>query len=187
MDVFDKVIPSIVNGLEGGSTYTNDPTDRGGGTKYGVTENLARAAGYQGAMQNLTYDQAVAVLRLFFWKQPGFDQVAELSPTIAEWCLQAGMNLGESWPSKFLQRALNVMTDGKPLLVDGKLGALTFYTLKVYLASRKTQGETVLLHMMQAQASVRYMELAEQDVSQEKYEFGWQCNRAFAISKLTEA
>ena len=39
-------------------------------------------------------------------------------------------------------------------------------------------GRRVLLGMVTAQQSVRYLEIVERNPSQEVFEFGWQLNRA---------
>lgn len=46
-EIFDAVL-----GKEGG--YVNHPDDRGGPTKWGITEKVARAHGYRGDMRDLT-------------------------------------------------------------------------------------------------------------------------------------
>ena len=54
MDI-DTLIDAVID-CEGG--YANHPADRGGPTKYGITEAVARAHGYSGAMRNLPRDEA---------------------------------------------------------------------------------------------------------------------------------
>lgn len=46
---------------EGG--YVNNPADRGGATKYGITEAVARANGFKGSMRDLPLDVAKAIYR----------------------------------------------------------------------------------------------------------------------------
>ncbi len=46
---------------EGG--YVNNPADRGGATKYGITEAVARANGYKGNMKDLPLDVAKSIYR----------------------------------------------------------------------------------------------------------------------------
>ena len=41
----DKLIPHIIK-WEGGAKYTNDPLDRGGATKYGITLNTLQSNHY---------------------------------------------------------------------------------------------------------------------------------------------
>ncbi len=57
MDV-DELIEALIE-REGG--YSNHPSDRGGPTKYGITEAVARAHGFSGAMRNLPRDEAAAI------------------------------------------------------------------------------------------------------------------------------
>ena len=59
---------------EGG--YVNHPADRGGATNFGITEAVARAHGYGGAMRELPRREAVAIYRRLYWLRPRFDQVA---------------------------------------------------------------------------------------------------------------
>jgi lysozyme family protein len=166
--------------IEGGE-YTDDPDDRGGPTKWGWTEHEARAFGYLGDMRDLTREQAHTMFWTRYWIQPKFNKVAELSTAIAGEMFECGVNMGQGVATKFLQRAINVMNNGgkdyPDLSVDGGVGKMTLYALGQYLAKRGADGEETLLHMLNAQQSVRYMEIAEGDVSQEKYEYGWQRNR----------
>lgn len=46
---------------EGG--YVNNPADRGGATKYDITETVARANGFKGNMRDLPLDEAKAIYR----------------------------------------------------------------------------------------------------------------------------
>lgn len=178
MDVFESYIMTVIP-KEG--DYSNDPNDPGGPTKFGITEARARAAGYTGDMRDLTMSYAIAAYRLFYWTQPQFDQLCLLSPALALYALDIGINFGPTWPNKFLQRALNVLSKTPPLLtVDGMFGALSRERLAAFLKLRGPEGAGVLLNMMRAQASVRYIEIAEITPSQAEYEYGWQNRRAFA-------
>lgn len=46
---------------EGG--YVNNPADRGGETKYGITEAVARTNGFKGNMKDLPLDVAKAIYK----------------------------------------------------------------------------------------------------------------------------
>ena len=166
-------------GREG--AYSNNPSDRGGETIWGVTAAVARAFGYAGPMAAMPRAVAESIYTQRFWLQPGLDKVATLSERIAEELLDTGVNMGPATAGKFLQRSLNVLDQqGKlypPLSVDGGLGAMSLQALKLFLAARGSDGEKVLLRMLNAQQSVRYIELAEASPSQEAFEFGWQLNR----------
>ena len=178
MKTIDEMLDEIIS-VEGG--YVNDPLDKGGETNFGITKAVAVAFGYTGALIDLTKTQAKEIYKARYWIQPKFDQVALRSSSIAAELLDTGINMGVSTGGKFLQRALNVLNMNGVLFpdmgIDGSIGAMTLSALDKYLANRKQDGETVLLRMLNAQQSVRYMEIAEADKEQERFEFGWQKNR----------
>lgn len=161
--------------------YSNHPSDKGGETMWGITVAVARAFGYAGAMANMPREVAMAIYRERFWVQPGFDKISIINNTIAEELLDTGVNMGPATAGKFLQRALNVLNNGDKLFpnltVDGNIGKMTLAALRAYLSERGDAGRTVLLRMLNAQQSVRYIELAEANHTQEDFEFGWQLNR----------
>ena len=165
---------------EGG--YVNDPTDRGGATKYGITEAVARANGYKGHMKDLPLDTAKVIYKKQYWTSPRFDQVNTVNSKVAEELLDTGVNCGVAFAKPLLQRALNLLNNqGKEgwsdLAVDGIYGPATLSALKTYLAKRGTSGETALLRVLNIMQGNRYIEIAERNPSQEKYFFGWISNR----------
>ncbi|WP_257834514.1 glycoside hydrolase family 108 protein [Burkholderia glumae] len=166
---------------EGG--YVNNPDDRGGETNFGITAATARAFGYQGAMRDLPRDLAAQIYRQNYWTAPHFDQIAALDETLADKLLDIGVNMGPATGAKFMQRALNVLnqqaTTYPDIAVDGGIGPMTLAALQAFYAARGDAGRGVLLGMIIAQQSVMYIELAEQNPSQEVFEYGWQLNRAF--------
>lgn len=178
-DYIDKVI-----GREGG--YSNNPADKGGETMWGITAATARAFGYSGPMAQMTRDTAIAIYRARYWTQPRFDQVQTLDGDIAEKLLDIGVNMGPSTGVKFLQRALNVLNQqGRAfpdISVDGGIGAMTLAAMKSFIDQRGNDGRRVLLGMIASQQSVRYVEIAEANPSQEAFEYGWQLNRALGVA-----
>lgn len=177
-------LQDMLDGLLGREQgYTNNPIDGGGETNWGITVAVARAFGYAGPMRDMPRNTACAIYTKRYWLAPLLDQVARCSDVVAEELLDTGVNMGPAVAGKFLQRALNVLgRTGRlypKLTVDGNIGAMTLYALQVFLDARATdhEGETVLLRMLNAQQSVRYIELAENNPNQEAFEFGWQSNR----------
>ena len=168
---------------EGQGAYTNDPNDRGGETKWGITEARARAAGYTGDMRDLSRDEALRIYRLFYWEQPGFDKIAQLCKPLAAAMLDLGVNCGTSQPVLWLQRALNVLNCASRLYpnipMDGQAGAVTRAALAGYLGVRGAEGARVLVAVIRALAGTHYIEIAEHDATQEQYEYGWLSQRAF--------
>lgn len=160
---------------EGG--YVNHPHDRGGPTRYGITEQVARAYGYLGPMQDLPIEIARDIYFERYWSGPKFHLVAARSSAVAEELLDTGVNMGPMVASRFLQRALNVLNRNAmaypDIVADGVIGRMTLYALDQYLAEREEAGIVVLLRALNAQQAVRYIEIAEARPTQESFIFGW--------------
>ena len=169
-DVIDALIAR-----EGG--YVDHPADRGGPTKYGITEQVARAWGYAGDMRDLPRETAEAIYLERYWTGPGFNQVAARADAIAEELLDTGVNMGPMVASRFLQRALNVLNRGASaypdVAVDGVIGRMTLYALDRFIAARGREGITVLLKALNSLQGARYVEISEQNPSQEAFTYGW--------------
>ncbi len=102
----DQIIEGIL-GKEGG--YVDHPSDKGGPTRWGITQTTARAHGYTGDMRNLPRETAKQILLSDYWTGPRFDQVAALSTLLADELCDTGVNMGPSVASKFFQRWLTAM------------------------------------------------------------------------------
>jgi lysozyme family protein len=177
MDV-TRMIDEVI-GREGG--YSNHPADRGGATRWGVTEAVARAHGYRGDMRHYPRDEAVAVYRRLYWIRPGFDRIAALSPAVAAELFDTGVNMGPEVAAGFLQRALNALNrnekDYADIAVDRRVGDRTVAALAGYLKTRGKVGEAVLLKALDALQGERYMRLAEQRPANEAFLYGWLAGR----------
>lgn len=166
---------------EGGSKFTDNPNDRGGKTRWGVTEQVARAYGYTGDMRELSRELAHDIYLERYWTGPHFDLVAARSGRLAEELLDTGVNMGPQVAARFLQRALNVLNRGATaypdVIVDGQIGRMTLFALDKFLEARGGPGLVVLLRMLNGQQAVRYIEIAESRPQNEEFEFGWLLNR----------
>lgn len=176
-------VNELIDGLierEGG--YVNHPSDRGGPTCFGITEAVARAHGYAGAMADLPRDEASAIYRRIYWLRPRFDQVAEHAPRVAAELFDTGANMGPAVAATFLQRALTALNragkDYPDLVPDGQVGRATLAALDAFLSARgKKGGETVLLRALEALQGERYLRLAEKRPANEAFLYGWLANR----------
>ncbi len=170
----EKIINAIIK-KEGG--YVNDPSDSGGETMWGITKKVARANGYEAPMHLMPKWVAFEIYEKRYLKPIRFDDIARLSPLIAEEMADTSVNMGHSRAGEFLQRSLNVLNRGgkdyKDLVVDGMIGAKTTKALKKYLKKRGEEGEQVLFKMLNDLQGVSYIELAERRVKDEKFIFGW--------------
>lgn len=165
---------------EGG--YVNDPSDSGGETKYGITLATARAYGYTGPMRDLPLATAQAIYLRRYWTEPGFSQIDPIYPALAECLLDFGVLAGTATAVRQLQRCMNVLNrnqaDYPDLATDGRIGTLTMAALRTLLQKRGREGAGVLFGMVCAQQSNYLLELAERRPKDEKYQYGWQLNRA---------
>jgi lysozyme family protein len=172
-----------VLGREGG--YSNHSADKGGETMWGVTIARARAAGYTGAMRDMTRDQAVEVYRLYYWRQPGFDRIDEIDAGLGERLFDAGINCGTGRAGQWLQRALNVMNGQGDLYsditVDGQCGAMTRAALQSFIQRRGAEGRAVLLEAVKSLQAGHYLGLAEGNPSQEAFVYGWIRSRILGL------
>jgi lysozyme family protein len=160
----------------------NHPADRGGPTNYGITEAVARAHGYSGAMRKLPRSEAAAIYKRLYWLRPRFDQVAKRSQAVAAELFDTGANMGPAVAATFLQRALSALhrdrKDYADLVPDGRIGAATLAALDTFLQLRgKTTGESVLLRALDALQGERYIRLAERRPANEAFLYGWLANR----------
>lgn len=178
----DSIIDELI-GREGG--FSDHPSDRGGATRWGITEQVARAFGYGGAMRSLPRERAVEIYRARYWTQPRFNEVMLILPAVAIELFDIAVNMGPSVAVRFLQRALNVLNRGgrswPDLTVDGQIGAMTLDALRRFEQSRGRQAEAVLLRCLDGQQLVRYLEITEARPANEDFFFGWVAHR---IGKL---
>lgn len=176
----DDLIEDIID-VEGG--YSNDPSDSGGETKYGITVAVARANGYAGAMKDLPRALARSIYFQRYVIDPGFDKVMELSPRIAAELVDTGVNSGTATAGKFLQRALNMFNlEGSlwpDLTVDGGVGERTIAALRAFLNHREGEGEGVMLFSLNALQFCHFENLAVKRPKDEKYAYGWAFNRGW--------
>lgn len=175
MSLKEKVINEIIR-LEGG--FVDDPNDSGGATNFGITEAVARTAGYAGSMRDLPRELAFEIYSKRYWDAVCGDQISELSEKIAEEIVDTGVNMGTGRAGKFLQTSLNVLNDRARLYsdisVDGVIGPATVRALKAYLDNRE---EEVLLKALNCLQGAFYIELAQKRSKDEKFIYGWLKNR----------
>ena len=120
---FEKAVNQIIK-IEGG--YVNNPLDKGGATKYGITETVARLNGYSGNMKNLPIETAKAIYKKDYWGKVNKDEIHfNISFLLFDFAVNSGVKVA----IKHLQTALNKLfindTDKTPLIIDGIAGNKT--------------------------------------------------------------
>lgn len=171
---FDRAMVRLL-GVEG--AFSDHHQDRGGATRYGITEKTARAYGYTGDMRNLPVDLATRIYREQYWDPLKLDQVALVSERIADELFDQAVNTGVTTAGRFLQRSLNALNRGgedfEAVVVDGWVGFLTVRALTAFLRLRGGVGELVLMRALNCLQGARYIEIAERDRTQESFLLGW--------------
>ena len=147
--------PAVAKTLirEGGARFTDNPDDRGGATKYGISQraypNLDIA--------NLTEDQAKAIYKRDYWDKVCGDQLK--SQAVAENVFDTAVNMGPVTATKLAQMTLGIG-------VDGKFGA---DTLK---AANAADANEFLAEYTLAKIA-RYAAICNKDRSQSRFLLGW--------------
>lgn len=174
----DQIIDAVIR-REGG--FVDHPSDPGGATMYGITEAVARRAGYTGDMRALPIDLARAIIRDEYHVKPGFAALEPLSARIAEELLDTAVNMGPRKPSQWLQQLLNALNrqgaDYPDLVADGQIGPNTAAALKAFLAVRGADGESVMLAGLNALQGAEYVRLTLAREENEAFLYGWLKNR----------
>lgn len=180
MNAAEKVIAEVIR--REGSKYTNYPADRGGPTKWGITQAtlsafLGRPASISD-VQNLTEELATRIYRENYIVKPGFVHVLALSELVGAELVDSGVNVGPARAAKWLQTALNAFNNrGKhyaDIAVDGMIGSKTLVAMREFFSYRgKAKAELVLFRALNALQGAHYLNLVERSESQEQFAFGW--------------
>lgn len=178
---FDEEFRRVVL-VEGG--YSDHPSDSGGKTMYGITEEVARAYGYVGEMKDMPLSVARRIYRERYWDALKLDEVAQLAPKVAGELFDSAVNCGQGSAGTWLQRALNAFNRRGELYpevgVDGAIGRMSIAALKAYVAAYSRFGadaEAVLMRCLNSQQGAFYLGLSQQRQKDEDFVFGWFRNR----------
>ena len=168
---YTKLAPFICK-WEGGDKYTNDPVDRGGATKYGITLETWKNVGYDknkdGKIDKkdimlLSYEDFLKVFKKNFWDKWQGDKIKNQSVAniVVDWLWGSG-----KWGIIYPQRILGVKD-------DGKVGPKTIEAINK--VNPKEFFEKVKKSRIQF-----YQNIVKNNPSQKKFIKGW-TNRANAL------
>lgn len=158
---YEKAFHELIM-IEGG--YVNDPVDRGGETKYGISRraypNIEIAA--------LTLEDAKQIYYRDYWKRAGCHYIDRYD--IALELFDTAVNMGVGTAARIFQQALNLMNrnerDYPDLVVDGIIGPVT-------ISAYQKVNPNTLLKVLNGLQFCRYVEIVDRDPSQEKFFNGW--------------
>ena len=103
---FDRAF-ALLLGHEG--DFSDHAADPGGKTRFGITEAVAREAGYTGDMRELPVDLAKRIYLDSYWRPVRAD---DLPPGVRYIVFDGAVNSGPAQSALWLQRALGVTADG---------------------------------------------------------------------------
>lgn len=167
---------------EGG--YVDDPADRGGKTRFGVTEAVARKAGYRGHMRDLPKHCAPgvtvcadAIYQRLYIEAPGYKPFAYIEPAVLWELLDSAALHGPPRPSRWLQQAVNGAC-GQSLAVDGVVGPAT---VSAYRTCQGIYGKAlacrVVLDRMDTAQMAFFKDIVGRRPSQLRFYKGWTAHR----------
>lgn len=158
-----KIIADIM--AREGSQYTNDPIDRGGPTKFGITQKTlsefrARPVTPE-EVAELTEEEARSIYFQLYVRGPGFGKI--VNDRVMTLAVDCAVNHGRSRCIKWLQAIAGVTQ-------DGVLGPVTADAIN------RMDGQTVYKRLL-AQRVRSYGRLVTDDPTQARFAAGW-ANRA---------
>ena len=168
----DTIINNIIT-TEGG--YVNDPKDKGGPTKYGITKaTLSKWLGTKASIddvKSLTKDTAY---KIYYNKYYLETKINELPEELQEIILDITVNSWIKVASLILQRSINKLYGRNEVIVDGKLGKHTIEMAKkaIHIYGLKNMINCIVDYRIEF-----YKLIVENNKSQEKFLKGW-INRA---------
>lgn len=163
--------------------YVDDPDDSGGETNWGITVAVARENGYTGPMRDMPQTTARKIYQNRYWRAARLDSVVEAGyPHTARLVLECAVHSGPAVPSRWLQRALNVLNNrGRhyaDIAADGVVGPRTVAALEGLARRRGAKdADLAVFKAITSWQGAFLLELAERREKDEKYVFGWLKNR----------
>jgi lysozyme family protein len=165
-NIFKEAFEEVME-IEGG--YVNHEDDRGGATKYGITERVARQYGYEGDMRDLTVPKAKEIYRVAFWERNGLDRIDH--EALAGRVFSFGINAGMSRAVRKLQEGYNLLTNSS-ISEDGVIGPETLKAVNNFSKSDR------LLDVLKGLQVEYYLDIVRNKSSQRVFLAGW-LNRVF--------
>jgi type VI secretion system secreted protein VgrG len=169
--------------VEGG--FVNDPDDRGGATKWGITlgfyQSRVNAAATIDTIRGLTRQEAKQIYFDHIWHPKKAVEgigYGDLPSGVGELVFSYAVNMGEHTAHRLLQRAVVYL--GHEISVDGWLGPSTVNAAKQCSSSALSARTTV-------QALMYYYAIVQNRPTQEKFLEGWFYRACHQLMKTTEA
>lgn len=171
---FDQAFAYLLK--DEGTSYTNDPKDSGGPTKFGITqktyEQYMKRLSTLDEIKNMSVDTAKQIYLDLYWNSLSCNRISHLGLAV---CLfNSSVLYGVGTTAILAQKALN--NCGYTLKSDGVFGDKS-------IAAINGVGPFAFLNMFHDQLLTRIETLIEKDSKNEKYRNGWtnRANRLLAL------
>jgi hypothetical protein len=163
---FDRAFKHILK-WEGGSKLTNDPSDPGGLTRYGISLRAHPSVD----IRNLTEAGAKKIYFEKYYKKIMADKIKH--PMVSIYLFDMGVNMGNRQAVKIFQRAINITgRNNRRLTVDGRIGKKT-------IAAANAVDGLALYHAMEDFRNLFYKAIIKRNSKLAKFRRGWK-NRTYA-------
>lgn len=174
----DRFTTSVQFVFDAEGFYSNDPADRGGATKFGISlrflKGLPKSAGDLDRdgdvdiddIRFVTLDQARSIYRDQFWNEC---RCGDLPPGLDTVMLCTAVNHGPGYAKKLLQESLRVA-------VDGQIGDKT-------LAAARGARLAELIPEMLSRRALFYADIVRSNSTQARFERGWY-RRLFCLQQF---
>lgn len=170
-----QIIDGIVQREAG---FVDNPHDSGGPTKWGITEQVARAYGYRDNIRHLPVSLAHEIYSDWYWDPVRGDDLHKVSPALAEEVVDTRVNMWTLAAGKFLQQSLNVLNRRgllySDIKVDGLIGRVTVAACRQYAEHRDIETLVKAMNCLQGAA---YIQLAKRREKDEEFVYGWLIHR----------
>ena len=173
------LILGSVYAVEGG--YVNDPHDPGGATRYGVTERVARAAGYRGDMRKFPKhcdgpsDRcADAIYVRDYIAAPGYMPLVEIEPAVAGELVDTAVNMGPARPNRWYRETMDALGGARLAITGARLGpddVAAYQLLQAKLG--RTPACIRTLNELDRLQEVEYRRIASVRPASRRYLKGW--------------
>ena len=166
---FEKAFENTIMSEKG---FSNHPKDRGGKTKFGITNKTYKEAVRKGiikkrllGVRGLTLQDSKDIYKVMYWDELNLDKVEHFR--IAEEIFDTGVNCGVRKSARIVQRALQA--EGEQLIRDGIIGPTTLRYINKYCKERPE----AFFKLLNALQGVYYVEIVEKNPEQVAFLNGW--------------
>ena len=128
-------------------------------------------------LENLSRDDAIKIYKARYWDPIKLDDIAAIDEGVALEVFDTGVNMGKGTAVRFLQRLLNVLNNQgahyADIEVDGGVGDQTVGALRAFEGRRGPEGLDALVTALNCMQGARYVAIAENKPTQERFFYGW--------------